>query len=223
VRKLRAALLTFLLTSLRSSALAALPAVAAICLTLTGCDSFSVLAEFKRGFPLSLTLQQATLLQGASISLYPTGGRAPYSFGVLAGNLYYSGTLGTISGQTYTAGTSIGTVIIHLTDANGATEDAVATIVPPTPSGFTVQPNSVTPSPNDILVTWSYGNTAFISSFTIERSSDGITFAAVTSQPTSATSWVDAPLTPGTLYYYRMYAVSGTYQSFDTSIQGSTP
>lgn len=196
---------------------------AALWITLAGCDSYSLLAEFQRGSPLSLTLQQASLQQGGTTTLYPVGGKAPYSFGVVAGNLYYSGTLGSISAETYTAGTSIGTVIIRVTDEEGATAVAVATIVPPTPSGFTVQPNPPSPPNNDMLISWSYGSTALISGFLIQRSTDGVTFTALTTQASGATSFVDSPLGPGTTYYYRMFAVSGPYQSLPTGVTGNIP
>ncbi len=202
--------------------LAALLAAGTVCLALAGCDSFSVLGQFQRGSPLNLALQEDTLLQGAATDLYPSGGEPPYSFGVVAGNLYYTGTLGSVSGETYTAGTAIGTVIIHLTDAAGTGADAVVTVIPPTPASFAVQPNPGLPA-NDILVTWSYSNTALISGFTIQRSLDDVTFATVASQPSSATSYVDPALAPGTTYYYRMYAIAGTYQSFPTGVMGSTP
>jgi hypothetical protein len=203
--------------------LAAFLAAGTLSLTLSGCDEFSVLGEFQRGMPLNLTLENASLLQGASTTLYANGGKAPYSFGVAAGNLYYSGSLGSVSGQTYTAGNAIGTVIIHLTDANGAGADAVATIVAPTPGSFNAQPYTVTGPNNDILVSWSYVNLALISGFLIQRSSDGVTFTNLTTQPNSATTYVDSPVNPNQTYYYRMYAVSGAYQSLPTGVVGSMP
>ncbi len=194
----------------------------ALSVMLASCDSFAVLGQFQRGSPLSLTLQNASVQQGATTSLYPSGGTPAYSFGVVAGNLYYPGTLGSISGQVYTAGDAIGTVIIHLSDSSGAAVDAVVTIIPPAPTSFNVQANPGNPS-NDILVSWSYTNTALISGFVIQRSTDGATFTNVTNQPNTATTYTDTSLVQTQTYYYRMYAVADPIQSLPTAVLGSTP
>jgi hypothetical protein len=195
----------------------------ALSIALASCDSYKVLDQFYKGSPLSLALEAASVQQGAAIQLYPSGGTSPYSFGLLAGDLFYVGTLGSISGQTYTAGNAIGVVVIFLSDASGATVDAVATIVPPTPGSFNVAPSGT----NAILISWSYTNTALISGFLIQRSTDGVTFANLTNQPSSATSYLDSPLNPNQTYYYRMYAVASTaantFESLSTGVLGSLP
>jgi hypothetical protein len=198
------------------------PAIVSLSIVLAGCDSFSILGQFRRISSLSLTVQKSSVQQGETISLYPTGGRAPYAFGVVAGNIFYSGTLGSVSSQQYTAGTSIGSVTIHLSDADGNTADSQVTIVPPTPTAFTAAPNPGLPA-NDILLTWGYPNTSLISGFEIQESPDGVTFTNLVSQPAGAISYVDPSRTPGTTYYYRMYAVSGPFQSLLTGVSGSTP
>jgi len=180
------------------------------------------MGQFHRTFSLSLTLQKGSVQQGETISLYPVGGAPPYSFGLVAANLYYTGTLGSITNQAYTAGTSIGNVTIHLTDADGSSVDSQVTIIPPTPTSFNVQNNTGGPG-NDLLLSWGYGNTSLSSGFQIQRSTDGVTFTDLVSQPTTATSYVDSPLNPGQTYYYRMYAVAGPYQSLLTGVMGASP
>ncbi len=199
-----------------------LPAIVWLSIILAGCDSFSVLGQFHRTSSLSLTLQKSSVQQGEIISLYPAGGTPPYSFDLVAGSIFYSGTLGSISSQSYTAGTSIGTVTIRVSDADSSTADSQVTIIPPTPTGFTAAPNPGPPA-NDILLSWSYSNTALISSFEIQRSSDGVTYTNIVSQPNTATSYVDPGLTPAQTYYYRMYAVAGSFQSLLTAVTSSTP
>ncbi len=201
----------------------AFPAAAALSIVLASCDAFAVLDQFNKGYPLSLTLGATSVQQGATISLYPSGGTPPYSFGLLAGDLFYVGSLGSISSQTYTAGNAIGAVVIYLSDTSGATVDALVTIVPPTPGSFNLAPSGT----NAILISWSYTNTTLISGFLIQRSTDGVTFTNVTNQPNSATSYLDSPLNPNQTFYYRMYAVASTaantYQSFPTGVLGSMP
>ncbi|MGA2766601.1 MAG: fibronectin type III domain-containing protein [Spirochaetia bacterium] len=201
----------------------ALIAAGALSIALASCDSYAVLDQFHKGSPLNLVLEAASVQQGATINLYPSGGTPPYSFGLLAGDFYYVGTLGSISGQTYTGGNAIGAVVIYLSDASGATVDAVVAIMPPTPGSFNVQPSGT----NAIQISWSYGNLSLISGFLIQRSTDDVTFTSVTSQPNSATSYIDSPLNPNQTYYYRMYAVASTaantYQSLPTGVLGSMP
>ena len=197
-------------------------AIAATAILLVGCDSFAVLEQFHKG-PLSLTVEKDSVQQGETIGLSPAGGAPPYSYVLVEGALYFAGTLGSVSGNTYTAGSSIGTVIIQLTDTDGTSVDAVVTIIPPTPASFIAQPNAATPTANDILLSWSYADTSLISGFQIQRSSDGSTFTALATQQSTATSYVDSPLNPNQTYYYRMYAVADAYQSLPTVVLGSTP
>lgn len=200
-----------------------LPAIVSLSIVLAGCDSFSLIGQFRRVSSLGLTLQKASVQQGETISLYPAGGTPPYSFGLEAGNLYYSGTLGSITNQSYTAGTSIGTVTIHLIDSDGDTADSSVTIIPPTPTGLSALPDP-SASPNDIDVTWNlYATPLLISGLEIERSLDGVTFASLTNPSSGTTLFVDQPLTPGQMYYYRIYAVSGAFRSLPTGVAASTP
>lgn len=206
--------------------LGALLTAGALSIVLASCDSYKVLDQFYKGSPLSLVLEAASVQQGETINLYPSGGTPPYSFGLLAGDLYYVGSLGSISGQTYIAGNAIGSVVIYLSDSSGATVDAVVTIVPPTPGSFTIAPSGT----NAILISWGYTNTALISGFLIQRSSDGVTFTTFTNPTTlqnTATSYLDSPLNPNQTYFYRMYAVASTaantFQSLPTGVLGSMP
>ena len=197
-------------------------AIVAASILLVGCDSFAVLEQFRKG-PLSLTVEKDSVQQAETIGLSPAGGVPPYSYVLVEGALYSAGTLGSVSGNTYTAGSAIGTVFIQLTDTDGTSVDAVVTIIPPTPASFNAQPNSATPLANDILLSWSYADTSLISGFQIQRSSDGVTFTVLATEPSTSTNYVDSPVNPNQTYYYRMYAVAGAYQSLPTAVLGSTP
>ena len=180
-----------------------------------------MLDQFHKGSPLSLTLQVDSVQQGETTNLYPSGGTPPYTFGLVEGSLYCPGSLGSIADQDYTAGTAIGTVLIHLIDAAGTSVDSVVTIIPPTPTAFSVQAN---PAPtNDIDLGWSYGDQLLISGFQVQRSTDGVTFTNLVSEPSSATTYTDTGLNQNHMYYYRIYAVAGPYQSLPTTVLGAQP
>lgn len=200
----------------------ALAGIALICMALSGCDSFSVLGVFTRTNGLTLTVQKDTVQQGETIDLYPAGGTPPYSFGVVGEDLpYSSGTLGSVTNGQYTAGTDVGTVLIHLVDSSGFSVDSPVVILPPTPATFSAAPNPGLPA-NDILLSWTYSNALAISGFLIQRSPDGVAFTNLPTQFPSTNSYIDTGLSPATTYFYRLYAVSGAYQSLAMTA-ASTP
>lgn len=113
--------------------------LAALLFGLTGCDDFSLLDQFSLFNGLGLTPQKEKILQGESVGLNPEGGTTPYDFSMIEEDLFYSGSLGSVSGETYTAGTAIGKVKIKLTDAAGGTAETVITVVPPAPTYLTLE------------------------------------------------------------------------------------
>jgi hypothetical protein len=184
---------------------------------LSGCDSYNLLDQFRRSVAVELAVQQSSLEQGETTTLYPSGGTPPYSFAVIADNIYASGTYGSVTGEVYTAGTAIGTVTIHLVDSAGATTNATIMLIPPAPTISSVTSSG---SPPKNTVTWaSYGSTSKIGGFVIQRSTDGLTFADQGTSGSTATSYLDATnVQPGKTYYYRVLAVNGPMRSRASSI-----
>lgn len=189
--------------------------------TAAGCDNYSILDQFSRGGPLSIAIQKSTLQQGEAVALYPSGGLPPYTFGVVAGSLYVSGTsIGSVSGATYTAGDAIGTVEITVTDTAGNNANTLATIVPPAPGNFGVVANTST---HTITLSWTYSDTSIISGFQIWRSVAGGSFSLLATAPSTSTSYADPGLNQNKIYTYRMYALAGSYLSSPTPDQSAQP
>lgn len=195
-------------------------------LVLSGCDSFSILDEFKSGSKagqLALSVQQTSVLRGNTTELYPSGGTPPYDFSVMEetfGDLYFPGTTGSVSGQTYTAGTAIGKIKIRVTDAASGSAAVYVTIIPPAPTALNVV-RSV--DQKSATVSWSYTEIDIIEKFRLERSMDGGAFSAI-DFPGSGTTSVTYPnsLAPANkTYSYRLYAVSGSYESLSTPVVSS--
>ncbi len=207
--------------------------LAFLSLGLVGCDSFSLLDQFARidgTAALQLTLQKDTVQPRETIDLYPSGGVPPYSFGLVADDLYYDAGLGSVAEQKYTAGDSIGKVEIHLSDGRGGVVNSVVTIIPPAPDNFTAQAYVATSgNKNGIELQWTYTDTALISGFLLQRSTDGgTTFPDSQNLSSSLTSYVDSTASNrNTTYTYRLYAVanltSGTIQSLSTAYKSANP
>lgn len=68
------------------------------------------------------------------------------------------------------------------------------------PSGLTLTVDSDT----QITLSWTNNGTVDYDGVSIERSTDGVTYAEVTTAITGATSKADTGLTADTLYYYRI-------------------
>lgn len=189
---------------------------------LTACDGYSVLAQFSRGGPLSLAIENSSLVEGQTISLYPTGGVAPYSFALVAGNLYSAGTgLGSInsSNQTFTAGSAIGTFDVVVTDSTGASASSAATIVPPTPGSFTAVADTTTLT---ITLSWTYTDASAIGGFQIWRSYNGGSFSLLTTAASTATGYSYTPRHQGHPYTYYIVAAAGSFDSAPTPEQSAT-
>ncbi|HUX50388.1 MAG TPA: hypothetical protein VMW73_06290 [Spirochaetia bacterium] len=196
--------------------------------TLFSCSNYSILSEFSLVNPtpgLKLTLSGSSVPNGSTLTLYPSGGTTPYSYAIAASSLYYSGTLGTISGDQFTAGTSIGSVNIYLSDSTGATVASTITIVPPTPTNFTAAGTS--PSPAKIGLSWNYPTGTPVTSFNIMRSTGGAAFSQVGTVPATGVTSYNYPdsggLNKNSIYIYYVVAVAGSYQSNSSVQQSAQP
>jgi hypothetical protein len=182
-----------------------------ILLSVAGCDSFSLLDQFSRG--LSLVLQKSTVKPGEQSLLYPGGGIEPYSFAVVAENLYDTGQTsdpGTIMNHVYTAGESIGTVKIWLTDSVGNHVEKQITVLPWKPLNFNV--NGYAPGPTTIELFWTYNSPGYIEGFRILRSKDGGPFEEIFWTGSSTWCYADESASPQE-NTYRLYAVAGEFES----------
>lgn len=86
--------------------------------------------------------------------------------------------------------------------------------VPSSPSNFYVQTADA-----KIFLSWSL--TATATSYSVQRSTDGVTFTTVASPTTN--SYLDTTGTVGTLYYYQVAAVNGSGTSAFTAAQTIIP
>ncbi|HAE20963.1 MAG TPA: hypothetical protein DCG47_01385 [Spirochaetaceae bacterium] len=182
---------------------------------LGACDSFSLLDEFKLRGGLAIEGQKSVVQRGETIALYPRGGKAPYSYSVIAEDLYYSDSLGWIANDSFTAGNAIGLIRIGIIDAAGMIASCLLTIAPPSPTGFTVQPFSS----NTVPIEWQYGDSSIISEFWLYRSVNGGEFTKVRTLGSAARTVIDSPVNTNFSYSYRLYAVSGSYVSPATPTQ----
>lgn len=208
-----------------------------LALLLAGCDTYSLLDQFQlpqsspaptpsatptptpTPAPLALTAQTATIQQSGTDQMTPTGGTLPYTWAVLTGTLSYdggAGTYGSVNSGTkvYTAGTSVGSFTIQVSDNLGNTATTTVTVVPLPATGFSVSNGSL--GLVDTL-TWSYGLSASITGFTIYKSSDGVSYSQVKTVSPSSTSDTESVLGAGT--YYQIVANSGSNSSSAATAQ----
>ena len=183
-------------------------------LGLTGCDDFSVIAQFEANAGLGLLIQKGEVVPGETIELYPSGGYEPYSYGIVTEQLVYGSSPGSIADHHYTAATSIGDVRIYLFDKKDSSVSEVVTILPPTPENFSA--NGATGNNATINLSWNWSlSEELISGFQIYRSTDGGPFELIASPASSARSFTDSG-NPDVPYSYRLYAVTDNYVSNPT-------
>jgi fibronectin type 3 domain-containing protein len=141
-----------------------------------------------------------TVLRGLS-----AGG--PY--GVVAGN----SAVPTFSDGPLAPGTTY-YYVVTATNAGGTgpqSSEASATTVLPAPTALAVTPGSV----GQLSLTWSAVSQA--QSFTVQRSSDGATFANL-APTTTLTSFTDSSLLNGTKYFYRVIASDAVATSAPSAV-----
>ncbi len=206
-------------------AILATRAIIAALMTLAAiwaCDDFSLLGEF--GDAPELAAQRTEIERYASMALYPSGGTPPYSYEVLEDRLFYAGATpcqASASNNMFTAGDSVGGVLLRLRDSAGRSAEIRLTILPPPPENF----QAASASTNSIGLTWTFsGPPAAIGGFMIERSVNGGAFQEILPMLGSGTiSYVDNALNPTLTYSYRMRSVAGEYRSPYTATRSAQP
>jgi hypothetical protein len=121
------------------------------------------------------------------------------------------GTIGSTSAYAGFSGATGGENAIQEIQ-NWTYQASIDTLAPPSPTNLGVQ--SATPdsaSSDSATITWSPGSTNE-TGFSLQRSTDGISFAEIASLPAGTTSYTDAGLTSGT-YYYKVMAFNGAGNS----------
>jgi hypothetical protein len=94
-----------------------------------------------------------------------------------------------------------------------------ATVVPPAPTNLT----ATTLTPTDIHLTWQQNSTN-ATTFQIERSTDGVNFAAIGSAARTSNSYDDITVDVGKTYTYRVEAINGAGSSVPSNVaSASTP
>lgn len=202
--------------------------------TLASCDDFSLIDELGASQtsaptatptptpeisppPLALSAQRTEVERFETTALYPSGGTAPYAYEVLelSENLYYTGnpSQASASNNSFTAGDSVGAIIVRVRDASGTSAEIRITIRPLAPQGFAVSGAGG----NNINISWTFSEPLDrISGFTLERAVVGGDFATVAALiPSSAISYSDT-VTPNITFRYRLYSVAGPYRSLST-------
>jgi hypothetical protein len=181
--------------------------------TLQTCDDFSLSDRFQYTGGLTLSLQRTEVDRMESTTLYPKGGVPPYSYAVMENDLFWVGGIGSFasnSSNTFYAGNSIGGVTIRLMDSRSHSVDASIVIMPPVVATFSV---AAVVGLNAIDLSWSYANISMISGFRIERSIEGAGFLFLDTQGSGVTTYRDSGLNKNMTYWYRIFAVSGSYLS----------
>jgi hypothetical protein len=197
-----------------------------LALTLVGCDTYSVLGAFvATGDALKLSVQTSVAQQNQSIPAFVSGGVAPFTYAVLADDVFPgSGAVGTLGGDplTYQAGSAIGLVRLRVFDAQAHSADTLVTTLPPAPTSFAFTGILTSPTPKHVDLTWAYASPALIDHFEVWRAIDQGTglgsYAFLASVSNTLTVYTDPALSsPSWTYLYRLYAVAGSYRSLQAT------
>ena len=191
-----------------------------LALALAGCDSFSLRKQFTlpddAPAALALAVTKSSVPMGGSVGLSASGGTPPYEFAVAGDGLApltASNPVGSATATTFSSGTAIGRMRITVTDALENTAFAYVTVLPSSPV-FKAAPNSDRIGGNQtISLAWSYSDSSTIDKLRLEYSDDGISYSAVQDFTNNTTSYNVNGLDATKTYSYRLYAVSGAYES----------
>lgn len=160
-----------------------------------------------------------------------TGGVPPCSWSVSSGQLPAGVTLNPSTGSLAGTPTGTGSFTFSLTvtdsyqPAQSASEVFTIDIHPAAPASLT----TTTASGSQIALAW-IDQSGGTTSFSIERSPDGSTgWTVVGTTAPGVTSFLDAGLTAGNIYFYRVQATNGLYSDYSNTasaflaLTGSTP
>jgi len=193
-------------------------------LLLAGCDNFSLPGQFQ--FALNLALDKTVVHPGEQSTLSPTGGTAPYTATASAVSLYNDGVHqddpGSIQNMVYTAGNSIGTVQITLSDSAGHSANATISVLPWAPQSFTAA-GKIAPPWKTVNLTWTYTSQGYISGFKLLGSQTAASgpFTQVTLTNAATYAYTDTGAVQQT-NYYQLYAVAGSYVSDSCATANAT-
>ncbi|HUX21978.1 MAG TPA: fibronectin type III domain-containing protein [Spirochaetia bacterium] len=162
------------------------------------------------GGALAISPTTASIPEGGTLTFSGSGGSPSYTFSIASG----SGSIGASSG-TYTATGSVGAsaATVKLTDSSSATATATVSVVPAAPSNLGVANGASL----HLVLTWTNKTADPSAEIQIERKVGSAgTYSPLTTLPASTSSFTDgngSPLSPNTLYIYRIRAVDGGLSS----------
>jgi hypothetical protein len=154
--------------------------------------------------PLGIHPPNPEVEEDASVFFSGYGGDPPYTITKTAG----SGTFDTALDKYTANGGVVGSDIVEIkiVDSTPTEETTTITILPASPSN--VFADGAHGGPQDIEVTWTDVSNAE-DQYRVERKTgSGGTWAPVVTLPANTESYVDTGLSPNTLYFYRLFAVS---------------
>lgn len=94
-------------------------------------------------------------------------------------------------------------------------------IIPPTTITFSATSVEIPAPASKVIVNWK-DNSTTETNFVIERSTDGVSFAQIAQVAANITTYTDSDLTPNTLYYYRVKAITATDSSGYSEVNSLT-
>lgn len=202
-----------------------LPAMLCLALaaTLAACDDFSLagllVTPAEAESALTLSADRASVPREGTVLLTASGGTPPYAFLSPTSLELYPGTsnqpTGHIANSTYTAGKAIGTFRLSVEDSAGTTAFVAVDVLPPAP----VLTGTRDSNPQTtVSLSFTYDDSAILSSVRLELSTNGGAFATVDGygSMTPADSGSMGPfngIPKADALVYRLYAVSGSYES----------
>ncbi len=162
------------------------------------------------GGPLAINPTSAPVPEGGTVTFAGSGGTPSYVFTIVSG----TGSIGAYSG-TYTANGAVGAAAatVKLTDSAAASVTASVDVVPAAPSNLSV----VNGSALHLNLSWTNNTVDAGAVVQIERKTGGAgSYDVLATVPSGQTTYVDGngtPLSPNTVYVYRVRAVDGSLRS----------
>lgn len=194
-----------------------------LALGLAGCDNFSLMKQFTlpdaTPAALSLAVTKSSVSMGGSVGVSASGGTPPYEFAVAGEDiapLTASKPVGSVTATAFTSGTAIGKMRITVTDAEGKSAFTYVTVLPPAPAFDTDHCLRTGGAPSvTINLAWSaYEKASSINLFRLEWSENAGPFTSLGNASSSSESYSPMNnLSSSSTFVFRLYAVSGSYES----------